>query len=169
VVVLLQSIAFGLAVLFILLGLVGIIIPMIPGSLLIWLTVLLYMLFERAYGLTAIDPFTFGAITLIALVTGLADFWLPLLGARAGGSARRSLVFGVVGSIVGTFMLPLFGTVAGYALGVLLGEYHKHGDWNRALRAGLGGLAGWGLATALQLGGGFLILILFIWQVLIFK
>ena len=163
-----QSLSFGLAVFFMLVGLVGVIIPMIPGTLLIWLTVLLYALLERANSFAAIDPLTFIIITLIAAVTGLADLWLPLVGAKAGGSSRRSLVFGVLGALAGTFLIPipLFGTILGYAGGILLGEYHKHRDWDRALRAGAGGIAGWGIATVLQLGGGILIILLFVWQVL---
>ena len=166
-----QSVSFGLAVFFMLVGLVGVIVPMIPGTLLIWLTVLLYAVVERMNGLAAIDPLAFAAITLIAFVTGLADFWLPLLGARASGSSRRALLFGVLGALAGTFLIPipLFGTIVGYAGGILLGEYHKHRDWDRAFRAGAGGIAGWGVATVLQLGGGFLIFVLFIWQVLAYS
>ena len=163
-----QSLSFGLAVFFILLGIVGVIIPLIPGTLLIWLTVLLYALVERTNGFEAIDPLTLVVVTLISLVGGLADFWLPLVGAKAGGSSRRSLVFGVLGALAGTFLIPipLLGTVLGYAGGILLGEYHKHRNWDRAFRAGAGGIAGWGIATVLQLGSGLLILLLFVWQVL---
>jgi uncharacterized protein YqgC (DUF456 family) len=169
-VTLLQSLVFGLAVLFLLLGLVGVVVPLIPGSLLIWLTVLLYTLFERFIsGSGAIDPITFTVITIIALVTGLADFWMPLLGARVSGSSRRALLFGFVGAIIGTFFFPLVGSIVGYAAGILLGEYQKYGEWERALRAGVGGLAGWGVATALQLGGALLIVIIFVWQVLAYQ
>lgn len=165
---LLQAINFGLAVFFILVGIVGVILPILPGTLLIWLTVFFFYVVERALGFAAIDPITFAALTVIALVTGTSEFWMPLLGARRTGSSRRSMLTGMIGGVLGTFVLPipLVGTIVGYALGVLLGEYHKHRDWERALRVGAGGLAGWGVATVLQVGGGLLILILFVWQVL---
>jgi uncharacterized protein YqgC (DUF456 family) len=130
------------------------------------MTVVLYAIAERLNDYAAIDAATLIVITMVSLVAGLADLWLPLLGARVTGSSRRALVLGVVGGIVGTFLLPLIGTVIGYALGVLLGEFQKYGDWNRAVRAGLGGLAGWGVATALQLGAALLVIIIFVWQVL---
>lgn len=164
----LQSVAFGVAVFFMLLGLVGVLIPLLPGSLLIWLTVVLYALVERLNGYAAIDPLTLVAITLISLVTGLADLWLPLLGGKVSGSSTRALLFGVAGAIIGTFLLPLLGSIIGYAVGILLGEYQKHRNWDRALRAGAGGLAGWGIGTATQMGGGLLVIIIFIWQVLTF-
>jgi len=167
---LLQIISFGIAVLFILVGLVGVILPILPGTLLVWLSVLFYYLVERALGFAAIDPITFIVVTALALVAGTSEIWLPLLGARQSGSSKRAMVAGLLGALIGTFVLPipLVGTVVGYAAGVLLGEYQKHGDWDKALRAGAGGLAGWGLATVLQLVTGFVILLIFIWQVVAF-
>ena len=164
----LQSFTFGLAVFFIFLGIVGVFIPIVPGTLLIWLTVVVYAVVERINGFAAVDWVTLTALTLIALVTGLAEFWLPLLGTKVRGSSRRAIVFGIVGGIVGTFALPLLGTIVGYALGVLLGEYHKLRDWDRALRASLNAVASWGVATAIELGGALLMLFIFIWQVLVY-
>jgi uncharacterized protein len=164
---LLQTINFALAVLFMLVGMVGIVLPILPGTFLIWLTVFFFYVIERALGFAAIDPISFGAITAIAIVAGTSEFWLPLLGARRSGSSRRAMVTGMIGAVIGTFALPipLVGTIVGYAIGVLLGEYQKHGEWDRAVRASAGGVAGWGVATLLQLGAGLLILILFVWQV----
>lgn len=166
---LLQSIIFGLAVAFMLVGLVGVIVPLLPGSLLLWLTVAVYAVAERLNGFSAIDPVTFIVITLIALVTGLSDIWLPMLGARVTGSSWRSLIYGSVGAIIGTFIVPLLGSIIGYVVGLLVGEYRRYGDWDKAVRSAIGGAAGWGIATAIQLGGGFIILILFVWQVLAFQ
>lgn len=161
--VFLDSLSFGLAIVFIIIGLAGTVIPLLPGTLLIWLTILAYAVLT---GFTAVTPLGFAVHTLIALVTGTSDLWMSLLGARTGGASKRAILFGIAGAIAGTFVLPLFGTIIGYALGILLGEYQKRGEWNMALRAGLGGLAGWGIATIIQLGGGLLMLVIFIWQVL---
>jgi uncharacterized protein YqgC (DUF456 family) len=168
---LLQALAFGAAVAFILVGLIGVVIPILPGILLIWLTVLAYAIVE---GFDSIDWVTFVVITLIALVVGTADIWMALFGSKTGGASFLSMVYGVVGAIIGFFVLgaiaplvgSLFGGILGYSAGVLLGQYQKQRDWKLALKASLGGLAGWGIATILQLGGGLLILVLFVWQVL---
>ena len=154
-------------------GLAGIVVPILPGTLLIWLSVLIYAIID---GFEAIGWTSFAVITIIALVTGTADIWLPMLGAKSAGAAKRALIFGFAGGVVGFFLLGAFipilgnllGGVLGYATGVLLGQYHKYRDWNLALRAGLGTLAGWGIGTAIQLGGGLLIVLIFIWQVLKF-
>lgn len=159
----LDSLSSGLALVFIVIGLIGTVIPLLPGTLLIWLTILVYAILT---GFTTVTPLGFAIHTLIALVTGTSDLWMSLLGAKRGGASKRAILFGIAGAIVGTFVIPLFGTIIGYALGILLGEYQKRGDWDSALRAGLSGLAGWGIATVVQLGGGLLMLAIFIWQVL---
>jgi uncharacterized protein YqgC (DUF456 family) len=170
--VIVEALAFGIAVALIVVGVVGTIIPILPGLFLVWLTVLAYAIIE---GFKAIDWFTFVILTLIALVAGTADIWLSALGAKTTGASRRAMFLGFIGSIVGlvlgTFIpIPIFGnligSVLGYAAGLLLGQYHKHKDWNAAVRASLGGIAGWGVATVFQFGGSVLILVLFVWQVL---
>ncbi|MCP4429099.1 MAG: DUF456 domain-containing protein [Chloroflexi bacterium] len=156
--ILLESISFGLVVGFIVLGLIGTVIPMIPGTLLMWVAVLIYVLVN---GMASVGWFAFIIITLIALASGTADLWMPLLGAKTVGTSGRGMVYGIIGATIGTFIAPLVGTLIGYAGGILLGEYQKSQDWQVALKASLGGLAGWGLATAVQIGGGLLILIIF--------
>ena len=154
-----------------LVGLIGIVVPILPGTVLIWLGVLAYALLES---FQAIDWMTFIVLTLIALVTGTADVWLALLGAKTGGASFWTLVYGMIGGVVGFFLfgalLPivgnLFGGIIGYALGILIGQYQKHRDWNLALKASFGGIVGWGIATVVQFAGGILMIIIFIWQVL---
>jgi uncharacterized protein len=168
---LLQAIIFGLTVAFILIGIIGVVIPILPGILLVWLSVLIYAIIE---GFNSIDAVTFGFITLIAIVAGTADIWMTLFGAKTGGASIRSMIYGVIGAVVGFIILgaiapiigSLFGGILGYSAGVLLGQYQKQRDWKLAFKASLGGLAGWGVATIIQLGASFLILALFVWQAL---
>ena len=166
-----ESLAFGLAVVFMVIGMLGTLIPVLPGIPIIWLSVLFYAIVE---GFTAIDPFTFIILTLIALVVGTADIWMSMLGAKTGGASGRSMLFGCLGSFLGFIVGSIFvigqliGALIGYVLGILLSEYQKHKDWNLAVKASLGGLAGRGLAAAVQFGGGILMLIIFVWQVLSF-
>ena len=146
-----------------LLGLVGTVIPIIPGVLLMWLTVFIYSL---ADGFTAVSMPAFLVISVIAVITGTSDLWLTLFGAKKGGASVKSMLIGTAGAIAGSFIFPLVGTIVGYIAGLLLGEYWQHGDWELAKKAGLGGLAGWGVATIIQFIGGIFIFVIFLWQVL---
>jgi uncharacterized protein len=127
-----------------------------------WLAILFYGLL---YGFETLTWGGFALISLIALVTGTADIWLTALGAKKGGASYRSQLFGLLGAIIGTFIVPLLGTIIGYMAGILLAEYQKRGDWDLAVRASLGGLAGYGIASLIQFGGGLLMIIIFVWQI----
>ena len=157
-----EAFSLGIIIVILLFGLVGTLIPIIPGVLLMWLTVFLYAWVD---GFTAVSTPSFILISLIALVTGTADLWLTLFGAKKGGANVKSMLIGTLGAIAGSFIFPLVGTIAGYIVGLLLGEYWQHGDWQLATKAGLGGLVGWGVATVIQFVGGTFILIIFLWQV----
>ncbi len=163
VALLLDSLTFGLAIAFIVIGLIGTVVPVLPGTLLVWITIVVY---AAVTGMTSVGWGTLVFVTLIALVTGTADFWLPLLGARKTGAGGWSIVLGAVGGIIGTFILPLIGTIIGYGLGIVLGEVLRHRDLRLGLKAGLGGMAGWGVATAVQFAGAALMGIVFLWQAL---
>ncbi len=159
-----STIVWILIILMFVVGFAGMVLPILPGTLLVWGAVLLHGYYD---GFTAVSPASFVLITLIALVTGTADLWLPLLGAKTGGASWQTLLAGVAGALVGTVVLPVpvLGTVVGYAAGLLLMEYRKQKDWNLALKTTLGGLAGVGIATLVKLGGGLIILIIFLVQV----
>ncbi len=158
----LQSIGLGLVIFFMLLGFVGAFLPLLPGPLLVWFAALVYVL---ATHFVVVGYQAFAAITIIAVVASTADIWMPLLGARVLGGSGRALLFGIIGSILGFVIFNLLGAVLGYALGIVYGEYRKHQNWRLAIKASLGGLAGWGISTAVQAGGALLMMGIFLWQV----
>ncbi len=166
-----EALVFGIAVAAMFIGLFGIILPIIPGIALIWLTAFGYAFYE---GFEAVDWLAISIITLITLVAGTADLWMPLLGSKKGGASKRAMIFGLLGGVLGflilTPMFPIlgsiFGGIIGYAIGTLIGQYHKYKDWDIALRASIGGVAGWGASVVVQMIGGILIVSIFIWQVL---
>jgi len=170
-VVVVDALVFGLTIAFMVVGLIGMVVPIIPGTILIWLGVLGYAIVEN---FQAIGPGTLVIISLIGLVTGTADIWLTLLGARSGGASGLSIIYGMLGGVLGFFVLgavipiigSLLGGLLGYALGILLGQYQKLRDWNLALKASFGGIVGWGVATVVQIVGGIMMVAIFVWQVL---
>lgn len=146
-----------------LLGLIGIIIPLLPGVFLIWLGVAVYV-WQTGFTVITIPHFLF--ISVLILFAGTSDLWLPYFGAKSSGAAKRSYLLSTVGAIIGSFLLPVIGTIIGFVLGLFLGEYWKHQDANTAVRVSWGGLKGWGIATIIQLVAGVLVIGLFAWQVM---
>ena len=152
---------FGIMILMIL-GMIGIIIPILPGIFLIWLGVGLYV-WQTGFEVISVPMFLF--ISVIVLFAGTSDLWLPYFGAKRTGAAKRSYLLSTVGALIGSFLLPIVGTVIGFVLGLFLGEYWKHQDTDTAVSVSWGGLKGWGIATIIQLVAGVWVIGLFAWQV----
>lgn len=158
-----EALVFGIAVAFMLLGAAGVVVPILPGLLLVWLSVLAYAWFTD---FAVITPWIFALLTILALVTGTANIWLPYLGAKKTGAAKRAIALGFVGALIGTLIAPLIGTVVGYAAGIIAGEMLKHRDLKVAVRASIGGVAGWGISTIVEMAGALTILVVFVLVVL---
>jgi uncharacterized protein YqgC (DUF456 family) len=157
-----NSLGLGLVIFFMFLGFIGAFLPLLPGPLLVWLAATVYVV---ATNFRVIGYGTFSAITVIAAVSSTAEVWMPLLGAKVLGGSRKALLYGIAGSIVGFAFFHILGAMVGYAVGILYGEYRRQHNWRKAIKAGFGGLAGWGVSTAVQAVGSLLIISIFFWRV----
>ena len=136
------------AVLVILIGLAGTLLPALPG---------LPLMFAGAWLLAWSDGYqTFGAGSLVtvgalAAIGSLMDYVAGLLGAKYTGASRQALWGAAAGSFAGLFFgLP--GLALGPLAGAAAGEYLARRDLLAAGRAGLGVLAGFIIGTAAKLG-----------------
>ncbi len=145
-----------------LIGLIGTMLPVIPGTIPIFAGALLYALVDQ---LQAIGWPTLVALGVLTAVATTADIWGSSIGARIGGASVRSAITGFLAVLAGFVIFNLVGAMIGAVLGVLLTEIVRIGDWGQALKAGSGWLVGWVLSTVVQLGVGLIMLAIFIWQV----
>lgn len=133
-------------------GLIGTVVPVMPGLLLIWAAGLVYGFlggFGGGIGIAAM------AVMTILLGLGLvASYVLPKRGGERGGAAKSSLRLGIVGAIVGFFVIPVLGLPIGGATGVLVGEYQRLGAWPQAWTTTKGVLKGFGLAVLAEFTAG---------------
>jgi uncharacterized protein YqgC (DUF456 family) len=146
-----------------LVGLIGIVLPVIPGTVLIFVAAFFYALAE---GFQTIGWPTLVVLGLLAAVATSADIWASAVGAKLGGASGWSVVIGLVGGLVGFVLFSLPGAIIGAILGVLLTEVLRVGDWRQALKAGSGWVLGWVVSTVLQLGIALTMAAIFVWQVL---
>ena len=160
--------AFWLTLGVMLVGLVGTLIPVLPGIELIWLAALVYAIAER---FTTIDPLTFAVLTALAAIGILANFWASHLGSRLGGASWQALLaglgLGALGFLIGLFVggigaVP--GGLIGSLTGILLVEYRRRKDWKGAARAGTGWLVGCLLSGFIQMTVGVVMILIFVWQ-----
>jgi uncharacterized protein YqgC (DUF456 family) len=159
----LDTIALIATLLVMLLGLVGIVLPLIPGTVLIFLAALGYALAE---GFQAVGWPTLIVLGVLTAVATTADLWASSAGAKIGGASGWSVVAGLIGGLIGLIVFSLPGAILGAILGVLVVEIVRAKDWRQALKAGGGWAIGWALSTVLQLGIGLTMTAIFVWQVL---
>jgi uncharacterized protein YqgC (DUF456 family) len=134
---------FWISLIFMLVGLFGLIIPIFPGIIVIWLAVLAYGLVT---GFNTLGWILFALITILLFVGMTIDNILMNARAHKEGAAWSSLILGMLGGILGTIFLPPLGGIITAPLVVLLVEFYRQRDFNKALRTLRGLLIGWGMS-----------------------
>ncbi len=145
-----------------LVGLIGTVLPIIPGTILIFVGALLYALVD---GFQAVGWPTLIVLGVLTAVATTADLWVSSIGAKIGGASGWSVIIGLLAGLAGFVIFNLVGAIIGAVLGVLLTEIVRLGNLRQALKAGSGWLIGWVLSAVVQLGVGLIMLAIFIWQV----
>ena len=112
-------------------GLVGTVIPVMPGLVLMWGAALVYGLVA---GFNGVGVLAFGVITALLLGGTVLTYVMPHRAGVRGGVPRSSLRLGIVGAVVGFFVIPVLGLPIGGVLGVMAGEYQRLGDSAAAWR-----------------------------------
>lgn len=140
---------------FMLVGLIGLVVPIFPGLLIMWLAALGYGV---ANGFTTLGIVLFVIISLLALVGSLVDNLLMGAGARQGGASWLSIFVALGVGVLGTLLFPPIGGLIAAPLAVLALEYYRLRDWALARQAVFGMAKGWGLSVAARLAIGLLIM-----------
>lgn len=134
-------------------GLFGVVIPLLPGTALILAAGVGWAVLVAAEGT--------GRWVVVAIMTALfvAGFALKyaLPGRRLSAQLpRRTLLFGGMGALVGLFVLPPFGLLIGGVAGVYLAEARRQGNGPEARRSTVQVLQAVGLGILAELTAGLL-------------
>lgn len=121
-----------------LVGFVGLFLPAIPGSILLFGGVLAI---AAADGFDKISVGTVIACGVLSAAAFAVDYLAGLLGARKFGASKWGIVGALVGLVAGLPM-GLLGIVIGPAAGAVIAEYLVDRDFKRATKAGGGAFAG---------------------------
>lgn len=129
-----------------LLGLLGCVLPALPGPPVSYVGLLLLHCTDRIqFSLTEML-----VLLLLVIVAQVLDYFIPILGSKYSGGTRWGSWGAFAGSVVGLFFLPA-GLFLGPFLGAVAGELLGAADLARALKSGIGALAGFLLGTVLKL------------------
>jgi uncharacterized protein YqgC (DUF456 family) len=136
------------------LGLLGVLVPMLPGLLLCWAGVAAWAVFG-GHGATG---WAVGIAATVVLALGLvAKYLVPGRNLKRAGVSNLTLFLGGVGGIIGFFVIPVVGLVIGFVLAIFLVELARHSDSRQAWRSTKHALKAAGLAMLIELATGMII------------
>jgi uncharacterized protein YqgC (DUF456 family) len=144
-------------------GIIGVIVPVLPGLLLCWGGVLAWaLLTDRGWGKWVVLTL----VTAIAVAGTVAKYAWPGRSLKRRGVPTTSLVFGGLLGIIGFFVIPVVGLFLGFILGVFAAERLRLGDSRLAWPSTKHALKAAGLSMLIELFAAFLIA--FVWVVGLF-
>lgn len=133
----------------ILTGLVGIVLPVLPGALLVIGAILVW-----AYQVGSwISWLTFAVAAAFIVVSQIAKYVVPGRRLAAGRVPRRTLIAGTAAGIVGFFVVPVLGLPLGFVLGVYVVERARLGPHAPAWVSTKSALRAVGLSLLIELAG----------------
>ena len=133
-------IGFGLIILVMFIGMIGNLIPGIPGTSLIFTAGLIHQIYFGDNG--GIGWFWILALVILMAASFLIDYIATLLGAKTLGATWRGMLGALVGLILGIIMFPPFGLILGPFVGAIVFEWAFGREVREASKAGFGAVAG---------------------------
>lgn len=133
-------------------GLVGIVVPILPGVLLIFGAIAVWAFVEN--DATAWTAFAIATGLLVA--SGVVKYLWPGRRLKEAGVPTRTIVIGGVVGIVGFFVVPVVGLFLGFPLGVYLAELPRQRNGAEAWRSTVHATKAVGLSILVELFGALL-------------
>lgn len=152
-----EAVLFSLTLTFMIVGLVGLLIPIFPGITIIWLSSLFYAIISAARGtMTGWDWFLFALITLLMIGGNVIDNIIIARKLRETGTPWRSILIGSGAGLLSSFFLTPFAALLVTPSALFLAEYIRlQRDWRGALASTKAFLIGfgWTLLALFAIGG----------------
>jgi len=133
-------------------GLVGMLVPLLPGTLLVYAAIAVWSVVE-----SSTVSWTVLVVVTVLLGSGqLIKYLWPVRRMRAADVGGGSLAAGGVLAVIGFFVIPVVGLVIGFVAGVYLAELLARRDRRRAWAATVHAVKGVMLSVGVELGAGLL-------------
>jgi hypothetical protein len=147
------------------LGILGCIVPALPGPFISWCSLLLFFLLPDH----EISATTLIVSALFMLLVSALDYITPVLGAKKFGSSKEGVWGGVIGVVVGLSLsvtgVGVIFIVLGPLIGTIVGDLIAGGTFTKALNSGMGSMIGFIVGTSIKLIYSTSVFILFTFKV----
>jgi len=133
-------------------GLVGVLVPLLPGTLLVYAAIAVWAVLEQ----NTVGWVVLGVVTAILAATMAIKYLWPVKRMRAADVSPATLAAGAVAGVIGFFVIPVLGLLVGFVLGVYLAELVHRRDQRRAWASTVHAVKGAALSVGVELAGGLL-------------
>jgi len=136
---------------FMLFGLFGLVIPVVPGLVIIWVAALGYGI---AAGFGTLGWIMFAIISLLMVAGSVIDNVLMGTQARQSGASWVSIAAALVFGIAGNFVLPVIGGLIAALLALFVAEWIRRKNWRESLKSvrGMAWGCGWAFVIRFIMG-----------------
>jgi len=146
---LLETIAIVTASIFVLVGIAGCVLPILPGPVLIFLGLLILALLKDFF--PPLTPTLMIVMAILTVIVTIGDYMIPLWGAKKYGTSKWGIWGSVAGMAIGLLFSP-FGMLLGAVIGAVAVEWLVQKERGKAFKAGWGVIVGSLLGAVLKLG-----------------
>jgi uncharacterized protein len=133
-------------------GLAGIVLPVLPGGLLVIAAIGVWAFVEN----TTVSWVAFGVAAAVFIVAEIIKYTWPVKRLRQAQVRTSVLVVGALAGIVGFFVIPVIGLLIGFVAGVFAAELAIRRDFTRAWASTVHALKGVALSVGVELTGALL-------------
>lgn len=133
-------------------GLVGILVPLLPGTLLVYAAIAVWAFVERS----VTGWVVLGVVTALLGAGLLVKYLWPVKRMRAADVSGATLAAGGVLGVIGFFVIPVVGLVIGFVAGVFAAELVGRRDRRRAWASTVHAVKGAALSVGVELAAGLL-------------
>ncbi|MDD4515015.1 DUF456 domain-containing protein [Massilibacteroides sp.] len=151
----------SLGVIFMLIGIIGCIAPMLPGIPLSYIGILLLHFTSEVQFSTEFLIFWGVMVVIIQLL----DYYIPIWGTQKLGGGSKGAWGSTVGVVAGMFLFPPLGIIIFPFVGAVIGELLDEKDFKTALKAGFGAFLGFVAGTLMKLAVAIILTFYFIREV----
>lgn len=154
----LQAVLYLIAALMMVIGVAGVVLPVLPG---LPLTFAGMLLAAWAGDFQQVGWMTLTVLGLLTVLSVLVDFLSTALGAQRVGASRKAIIGSIIGTFAGLLFLPI-GIFVGPFAGALIGEMLHGRELGQATKVGLATWLGLVVGMVLKVGLAFAMLALFL-------